>query len=365
MGSQPDHHEVLTTLVDLCTNAITECEAQLEQQKALDMAEAKRLEEEQKASENEARILAEQQEKERRENMEQMEKERLEIEAAERDLAARKAKVALRNVQKGPDDDEQDEEEEGEEEGSESGVEEHPVSLAHNISTISYTYSKQQLYQDTPKAKTKRELDEEARKKADQTTHSNVSVPLQIRIMYSRTFDSSVPTAPGLTKLLVRVQPDKHVIFAGSRRGAAATVVSNHPSDCSYTLLMSVFPFSGRRRPTIKKEPKSPVQPSRKRKAYSTTGANSIGRIEILESDIDIAPPSGKRHKSSSGTSQVRFDGVMVPPVPPAPPARATRKSARTAKANEKKDMRELFERLGQELGAAAKTCEEMSELCD
>jgi hypothetical protein len=27
--------------------------------------------------------------------------------------------------------------------------------------------------------------------------------------------------------------------------------------------------------------------------------------------------------------------------------------------------MRELFERLGQELGAAAKTCEEMSELCD
>ena len=59
MGSQPDHHEVLTTLVDLCTNAITECEAQLEQQKALDMAKAKRLEEEQKASENEARILAE------------------------------------------------------------------------------------------------------------------------------------------------------------------------------------------------------------------------------------------------------------------------------------------------------------------
>ena len=56
--------------------------------------------------------------------MEQMEKERLEIEAAERDLAARKAKVVLWNVQKGPDDDEQDEEEEG----SESGVEEHPVS---------------------------------------------------------------------------------------------------------------------------------------------------------------------------------------------------------------------------------------------
>ena len=122
MGSQPDHHDVLTTLADLCTNAITECEAQLEQQKALDMAEAQWLEEEQQARVSEARILAEQQEKERWENMEQMEKERLEIKAAECDLAARKAKAVLWNMQKGPDDDEQDEEEEGEEEGSESGV---------------------------------------------------------------------------------------------------------------------------------------------------------------------------------------------------------------------------------------------------
>jgi hypothetical protein len=84
-----------------------------------------------------------------------------------------------------------------------------------------------------------------------------------------------------------------------------------------------------------------------------------------VDYEIDTAQPSGKRHKSSSGTSQVRFDGVMVPPAPPAPPARATRKSTRTAKANGKKDMRELFERLGQELGAAAKTCEDISELCD
>ena len=81
-------------------------------------------------------------------------------------------------MQKGPDDDEQDKEDEGEEEGSESGAEEHPVSLSHNISTVLYTYSNQQLCQDTPKAKTKRELDEEARKKAAQTTHSMVSVPL-------------------------------------------------------------------------------------------------------------------------------------------------------------------------------------------
>ena len=47
MRSQPDHHDVLTALLNLCNNAITECEAELEQQKASDMAEAKRLEEEQ------------------------------------------------------------------------------------------------------------------------------------------------------------------------------------------------------------------------------------------------------------------------------------------------------------------------------
>ena len=96
-----------------------------------------------------------------------------------------------------------------------------------------------------------------------------------------------------------------------------------------------------------------------------TTDATFIGQIEILDYNIDTAQPSGKCHKSSSGTSQVRFDGVMVPPGPPTPPARATRKLTHTAKANKKKDMRELFERLRQELGAAAKTCKDISELCD
>ena len=134
MGSQPNHHDVLTVLLNLCTNAITECEAELEQQKALDMVEAKRLKEEQKARENEARMLAEQQEKERREKIEKMEKDRLEIEAAERDLVAKKE--ALWNAQKGPDDDEEDEEEE---EGSESSAEEHLVSLSVSIFALFYT----------------------------------------------------------------------------------------------------------------------------------------------------------------------------------------------------------------------------------
>src|ERR1700683_3810900 len=155
-----------------------------------------------------------------------------------------------------------------------------------------------------------------------------------MQIIYSQTLYSSVPTVPGLTKLLARVRPDRHVIFAGSRRRAAAMVVSYHPSDLSFTSLMDIVSFTCRRRPTVKEEPKSPVQPPRKRKAYSTTDASSIGRIKILGSDINTAQPSGKHHKSSSGTSQVRFDGVVVPP---GPPARATRKSTRATKANRKK----------------------------
>src|SRR6202050_4469094 len=163
---------------------------------------------------------------------------------------------------------------------------------------------------------------------------------------------------PRLTKLLARVRLDRHVIFARSRRRAAAMVVSYHPSVFSFTSLMDIVSFTGHHCPTVKEEPKSPVQPPQKCKAYSTTDASSIGRIEILGSDINTAQPSGKRHKSSSGTFQVRFDGIMVPPGPPAPPARKTRKSTRTAKVNEKKDMRELFEHLGQELSVAAKAHE-------
>src|ERR1700683_2473372 len=120
MGSQPDHHDILTALLNLCMSAITECKAELEQQKVSDMAKANWLEEEQKARENESGMLAEQQEKERQEKMGRMEKDRLEIEGAEHDLVANKEE--LQNAQKGPNDDEEDEEEE---ERSESNAKVH------------------------------------------------------------------------------------------------------------------------------------------------------------------------------------------------------------------------------------------------
>lgn len=120
----------------------------------------------------------------------------------------------------------------------------------------------------------------------------------------------------------------------------------------------------GQRRPrqmTIKEEPKSPGRAAtRKRKAYSTTDANSIGIIEPIEdadadADADAAQPAGKRAKTTAASSsRVRFDGVAIP--------RPTRKSTRTTKTISKK---ELFARLSQEYATIAKTYEELSETWD
>jgi len=114
------------------------------------------------------------------------------------------------------------------------------------------------------------------------------------------------------------------------------------------------------RKPTVKEEPKSPACPlGRKRKAFSTTDVNAIEFIEPVDDTvIKITQPSGKHVKTASGSSsQVQFEGIMIP--------KGMRKSARTTKANSKKDISELLAWLGQEFGAIAKTCEEISESID
>lgn len=174
MGSQPDHHEVFTALHMLCANAIAECEAELENQKASDRAEAQLLEEEKKRREDAAKFVAEQENKNRLESLRKMEKGRQEIDAAERELEAKKA--ALRNAEKGADGGEDDnEEEDEEEEGSKSAPEDAVVRPFFDIFTPLYIEVNQQLYQGTSKKKTKSDL-EDARKKAPQTAHSVVSI---------------------------------------------------------------------------------------------------------------------------------------------------------------------------------------------
>ena len=103
-----------------------------------------------------------------------MEKGRQEIDAAERELEAKKA--ALRNAEKGADGGEDDnEEEDEEEEGSKSAPEDTAVRPFFDIFTPFYIEVNQQLYQGTSKKKTKSDL-EDARKKAPQTAHSVVSI---------------------------------------------------------------------------------------------------------------------------------------------------------------------------------------------
>ena len=69
MGAQQEHSELLGGLTHLCAGTVTECESALAQQKANDLAEAKRVEEELKLKEEMARRVVEQEEKERQERL--------------------------------------------------------------------------------------------------------------------------------------------------------------------------------------------------------------------------------------------------------------------------------------------------------
>jgi hypothetical protein len=94
---------------------------------------------------------------------------------------------------------------------------------------------------------------------------------------------------------------------------------------------------------------------------YSTTDGKPIGRFNAV--DV-FAQGSSKHLKTASGSSaRVRFNSVTLPKGQA--PARVTRNLTRSTKANSEKTMSELFEQLGREYQAIAKTCEAMSEACD
>jgi hypothetical protein len=123
----------------------------------------------------------------------------------------------------------------------------------------------------------------------------------------------------------------------------------------------------GARDVTVKEEVKSPSNPAAsKRKLYSITDGAPIGRFDTSNLKLSFDPaPNGKRQKTTSaGSSHVRFDGVVLGDNPE-PGPRVTRKSTRSAKASSKKSAHELFERLGQEFRAVAKTCEDIAEALD
>ncbi len=83
--------------------------------------------------------------------------------------------------------------------------------------------------------------------------------------------------------------------------------------------------------------------------------------------NVDADPPQniGKRRRTGpSGPRRVVLDSVTLQQKLP-PAARSTRRSTQNTNANGKKDVSNLFARLGQEFHAIAMTFEQLGEVLD
>ena len=112
--------------------------------------------------------------------------------------------------------------------------------------------------------------------------------------------------------------------------------------------------------PAVKEEPKSPsTLTTHKQKVFSTTDSSAIGYI--TSSDLECVPVEGAAKRQKTGPSPGRLDSVTIP--------RATRKSTRASKSasnfNSKKDIGDLFCRLGQKFEVVTKTFKEIAELME
>ena len=112
--------------------------------------------------------------------------------------------------------------------------------------------------------------------------------------------------------------------------------------------------------PPVKEEPKSPsTLTMHKRKVFSTTDSSAIGYI--ASSDLECIPVEGATKRQKTGPSPSRLDSVAIP--------QATRKLTRASKSasnfNSKKDIGDLFRRLGQEFEVVTKTFNKIAELME
>ena len=125
MTAQPTHADVFGIASELCVSTITEVEGALASQRMSDAAEAVRHQEEEILKAEMAKITAEGEEHERQERLKQLEQDRLDIEAAERQLRIRKQ--ALRDAQKGRDGCDDDNDDDDDDDGSVSAPAGHQV----------------------------------------------------------------------------------------------------------------------------------------------------------------------------------------------------------------------------------------------
>lgn len=117
IAAQPLHTDVLSTVGQLCTKAVAHFESVLQSQIEFDQAQARRIKDEEKKQVELAKQAAEREEMEKLERIREREREKQEIEAAERELAAKKN--ALLQAEKGDDDNDN---------ASQSAMDEHIVS---------------------------------------------------------------------------------------------------------------------------------------------------------------------------------------------------------------------------------------------
>ncbi|KIM79997.1 hypothetical protein PILCRDRAFT_9886, partial [Piloderma croceum F 1598] len=220
-----DHRDAISALHELCTKAIGNVEIQLASQKALDEAEARKMEEDCKRIDEMARLEAEREEKEKADALRLMKEEEASIKVAECELERKKK--ALRNAQKAAEVFVDNAVDEDEDEDMLS------VSIAGE--------------QGVPKAMTKRQAEEETRKKLEQAIH---------------------PT------LCTACEKNNEATCTGPV-GYSCNVCWKMKKSCSN---------GGHHHTRVKEEPMSPPK---KRKAYSMSGSNLIGTIDPFdEADI-------------------------------------------------------------------------------
>ena len=109
----------------------------------------------------------------------------------------------------------------------------------------------------------------------------------------------------------------------------------------------------------IKEEPKSPAQPTtRKRKAAAYLAVNgiSLGLVDVLDKEPSSSTQPNRKRTKMAGSS-AKLEAVVVP--------WATRNSKWNERLGTKSNVRELYQRLGCELAAVAKTFKGLSEILD
>ena len=145
--------------------------------------------------------------------------------------------------------------------------------------------------------------------------------------------------------------------YVGSRREVVTMEVSNTIQTYQSLVLTNIAGRHRNQDAIVKEESKSPSRPGpKKRKAYSTVSANSIGTLEQIDEQPAMSSQPLRKRPKRAKSPTLKVD-MVIP--------RMTRKSARNEKASSKRDLGELYRRIGQEHAALAKSYDDLADNMD